>query len=142
MLVLIGKFFNKHLFSTIGIFSTNCFKGLHIFNHKNFKPIWNITFCKIVLWFDILTWTPPFNLGPYHLFIKVNIYAWLYINRFHFNGSVICIVLFIMSSNLLTYTFVDVLKNFVLCRSNKSFSSNRFPFIICWIRFHIIFFKP
>ena len=39
-------------------------------------------------------------------FIKVNIYAWLYINRFHFNGSMTYIV--VMSSSLSIYTFFDI----------------------------------
>ena len=32
-------------------------------------------------------------------------------------------------------------KNFIFYSSNKSFSNNRFSFIVCWIHFDIIYFQ-
>ena len=60
---------------------------------------------KMFLHYDILTWSPTLNLGSFLLFfVKVNICAWLYINRLHFA----LLYLFTISSNLSIYTFCDI----------------------------------
>ena len=49
------------------------------------------------LYFDILTWFQTLNFGAFYiiLFIKINIYARIYIRRLHFDYAVIYIVIFI-----------------------------------------------
>ena len=91
-----------------------------------------------------------FNLTIFLIipFIKVNIFAWLYIIRLHFNCSMKCIVVFISLLCHLIYQYIHflILKSYI-CKfhflmSNKSFCNNRFSFIICWIHFFIIILKP
>ena len=99
--------------------------AFNFFNQQNFfRPIWNIAFCKNVLYFDILTISPVLNLDPLSLislpesinvldfttagFILVQIYHLIYQ----------CIHFLIFKSN-----FFKILMN----NSNKS--SYRFPTI-------------
>ena len=57
------------------------------FNHK--KPQTN-------LYFDILTLSPTLNFGFLSLISLLKlIFVWFYINRFHFNCVMICIIIFI-----------------------------------------------
>ena len=68
------------------------------FNHKNFfRSISNGTFGRnvFVFWYSYMI--ANINLSTFFtiLFIKVNVCAWLYINRLHFDCSMICIVVFI-----------------------------------------------
>ena len=53
-------------------------------------------FVKIIVYPDILTIPPISNLGSIIKFItRVNIGVWLYINRFHFNCTMINIFIFV-----------------------------------------------
>ena len=100
------------------------------------------------LYFDSLLISPILK--------RANEYAWFCINRLHFNCSMIFIVVFskyIIYFMYIFYTFLiyllkihifanwsHVFGNFILYGSNKSFSSNRFFFIMQWIHFSVIFF--
>ena len=89
------KCFNN--FFTVKIINNICTRNsiFNFFNHKLFFwPIWNIDFCKniFIFWYSYMITNFKFRTFFIILFIKVNIYACLYINRLHFNVSVICIV--------------------------------------------------
>ena len=76
-------------------------------NTKNvFRSIWNTAFCKNVFIFWYYHMIADFKYRTFLIifFIKVNIHAWIYIKRFHFNPSMICVVKFI---NYLSYKFFD-----------------------------------
>ena len=70
----------------------------NFFNKYFFRPIWNIDFSKNVFLFWYSSIISNFKFRTFliiYLFIKVNIYAWLYINRLLFNCSMIFISAFI-----------------------------------------------
>ena len=81
-----------------------------------------------------------FKFRTFLTFIKVNIHAWVYINRFHFVLWYILLYLLTASSNLSIYTFSDIevshaFMTFIRYGSNKSFS--KFSFIISSIHFYV-----
>ena len=68
------------------------------FNCKNFfRSIWSVKFCKNVFMFfySYIITNFKFRLLFIIFYTKVNIRAWLYINKLHFNVSIRHIVLFI-----------------------------------------------
>ena len=72
---------------------------------KFFWPIWNIFFCKMLLYFDILIWSPRFRIFIMVFYLQVKIWAWIYISRIHFYCAMICILLLTMRTNLSICTF-------------------------------------
>ena len=68
-------------------------------------PIWNIFFCKMLLYFDILIWSPRFRIFIMVFYLQVKIRAWIYISRIHFDCGMICILLLTMPTNLSICTF-------------------------------------
>ena len=76
--------------------------------------------------------------------IKVSLCDRIYINRLHFNFAMIFIVALINHIiNIHSFWYWShILVNFVLLGSNKSFSSNRFSFIMRWIHFYFIILYP
>ena len=92
----VPNFFNIKVFHYIR--SRNSI--FYFVNHKNFcSPTSSANFCKscsIFLYFDILTWSRTSNVRSLLLFfcINVDIFAWIYISRLHFDHAVICIVAF------------------------------------------------
>ena len=83
------------------------------------------------------------------IFIVFSIRIIYNVNWFYFNSSMLIIVkLFI--NNMIQHIKINIfwnscrmLKNFfsVLSLINKSFSNNRFSFIVCWIHFNVIYFQ-
>ena len=73
----------------------------YLINHINlFRSTWSVTFA----YFNN-TSNFQFRIFFIILFTRVNICAWLYINRFNSNYALICIFVFItLSSNLSIYT--------------------------------------
>ena len=80
-------------------------------NKTLFRPIRNLGFCKNIFIFSYSNNITNFKFRIFiiNCFIKVNMYACLYINKLHFNCSMICnVVLQTISSNLLIYTLLDI----------------------------------
>ena len=73
----------------------------YLINHINlFRSTWSVTFA----YFNNIS-NFQFRIFFIILFARVNICAWLYINRFNSNYALICIFVFItLSSNLSIYT--------------------------------------
>ena len=73
----------------------------YLINHINlFRSTWSVTFA----YFNNIS-NFQFRIFFIILFTRVNICAWLYINRFNSNYALICIFVFItLSSNLSIYT--------------------------------------
>ena len=87
-------------FFTIKITNNICpwHSVFNLFNHKTlFRLTWNVTFSKNVFIFIFCNMITNFKFRIFLIifFIKVNICAWPYTNRFHFNCAMICIVVFI-----------------------------------------------
>ena len=92
----------------------------NFFNYKNFfRPIWSISFSQNVLYFDILAWSPTWNLWSLSLtsllksiYIYIYIYIIYNINRLHFNCSMIWwygfLYSFTISSNLSIHAFFKI----------------------------------
>ena len=115
---------------------------INFFSNKNFYwPIRSAVFCNdfLTFWYDFLTRSPTLNLGSLLLFSAP---TWFTINRFDFETYY-----WIYSLHRLncqdTHFFLffgHMLIYFVLQSSNKSFSNNRFSFVVCWLNFYIIVF--
>ena len=96
--ILFHKTFQK--FFSIKVFCYTRQKNSisNYFNCKNFfRPIWSVKFCKnvfIFLYSYIIT-NFKFRLLFIIFYNKVNIRAWIYIKKLHFNVSITYIVLFI-----------------------------------------------
>ena len=91
------KCFNNYF--SIKVFYYICWWNslFNFFNHKNFaRPSWGIVFYKnvFIFWYSYVITNLKFRNFFIIFYTKINICAWLYINRLHFNGSMICTVLF------------------------------------------------
>ena len=81
-------------------------------NHKNFyRPTWHVIICRSVLYFHILTWSPPLNLtSSFWFFWSKSVYVLDFIST----GFILFVLwyLFLYSltilSNLLIYIFLDI----------------------------------
>ena len=110
----------------------------NFFNHKNFfRPIQNISFSKIFLYLETLTWSPTLNLESLSL-------TYLSLTSTGFNIIVLWYVLlysFTISFNLLMYTLFDIEVIYSgFESSNKSFSKDIFSFIVLWTDFNATIF--
>ena len=76
----------------------------NFFNHKLFfRPIWSIAFRKIVFifWYSNTITNFKFWVFIISFFIRISLCVWFYINRFHFNCAIICIIILLtILSNL------------------------------------------
>ena len=96
-------------------------------------------------WYSNMVTNFKFRIFLTIFFIKVNIIAWININRLHFNCAVIfSLDLFTISSNLSIYTVfdTDVIYIWILIFIvviNQSFNNNRFSFVMCWINFYSLY---
>ena len=83
----------------------------NFFNHKNFfRSIWNVTLCKniFIFLYSISITNFKFRIFIINFYTRVNICASFHINRFNFNCTMICIVVFInYIINLKIYTFSE-----------------------------------
>ena len=137
-----NKFFSIKIFNSISP-QHNIF---NFFNHKNFfRPFWSLMFCKNIFIFQYSNNIANFKFRIFiiNFFTTVNICVSFYINRFHFNCTILCIVVFINYIILLInihvfWNWSNVFINFIFKGSIESFSNNRFSFIICYIHFYLI----
>ena len=105
-------------------------------------------FGKVFLYFDILTWSSTLNLGSFSLFFLSKSMHVLDVTQTGFTLIMVWYVflhLLSIAANLSIYAFYDtdwshVFVSFLLNCSDKSFSNNRFSFIMCWIHFYIYIF--
>ena len=70
----------------------------NFFNHKIFlRPIWKVTFSKNFFVFQCSYMVPTLNLYSFSFifYTKVTMCGRLYINRFHFDCALICVILLI-----------------------------------------------
>ena len=77
------------------------------FNYKNFfRPIWSVNKSFFIFRYSYMITNFKFRIFLIIFFVKVNICAWLYINRL----LIVQLFLYLlaMSSNLLIYTFFDI----------------------------------
>ena len=116
------------------------YKILNILIPKMSDKIGTLPFAKSIFIFRYFQMISNFKFRTFFiiLFIKINMYAWLYINRF--NGSIICIVVFVTMSSLTLQSFwywSYIFINFIKVLINISATTDFF-IIKCWIHFHII----
>ena len=82
------------------------------FYQKNFfRAVWNIVFCKnvFIFWCSYNITNFKFRIFIINFFSGVNECVWFYINRFHFNCSLIVLLdLLTISYNFSIYTFSDI----------------------------------
>ena len=100
------------------------------------------------MYFDVLVWSTTFNLGSLLSFSTSKSIYILDLTSISFILIVLwyeVLYLLPVSSNY-QYTnlfyYSHVFADFMFKISNKSFSNDRFSFIICWIIFSIIVLQP
>ena len=80
-------------------------------NKKFFRPVWCVSFIKniFVFWNSYVIINFKFRIFIINFFLWIDLCIIFYINRFHLNCSMICIIISpTMSSNLSIYTFFDI----------------------------------
>ena len=88
-----------------------------IFNFSNhvilFRPIWKTAFCKniFIYWYSNIIPNFKFRIFLIIFFIAVKLNAWLYINRLHFNYSMISIAYLLTILSNLQYTYFLISKS-------------------------------
>ena len=87
-------------FFSIKIINNMCLSHsiFNFFNYRNFfRPIRSVTLCKNVFIFGYPNYITNFKFRTFtiNFFTRVNICVWFYISRFHFNCTMVLIVIFI-----------------------------------------------
>ena len=111
-------------------------------NHKYLIIlIWSVALYKIIS--VIFTWSPILNLDLFYYAQYHHQCVHLNISRLHIYFLwYVLLYLSPISFSLTTYTFcwycIHMLVDLTLQSSDKSFSSNIFSFVVCWIHFSTI----
>ena len=132
-------------FFTIKIVNNICpwHSIFNFFNHKNvFRPNWSTSFTKNIFafWYSYMITDFKFTTFIITFFLPESIHIVFNINRLHFYCNMICI--YWLFHLIYQYTHFLILAS-CACKlyfqsPDKSFSNNRFFFIMCLIHFYTI----